>query len=131
MGRATDCSGALHLGLQDLDLLLKANLSGLAEFHMSPARATTKAPLPRDQRKTLPVGDRMIDGASSVMFTAAFGVAKQLVPAIPKKRNLLRFILMEKPATEASAASFVKMERHTSHGAGVLHHGRARHRPDR
>jgi hypothetical protein len=55
MGRATDCSGALHLGLQGLDLSLKANLSGLAEFHMSPARATTKAPLPRGQRKTLPV----------------------------------------------------------------------------
>jgi hypothetical protein len=49
-------------------------------------------------------GDRMIDGASSVMFTAAFGVAKQLVPAIAKKRNLLRFILMEKPATEALQA---------------------------
>jgi len=51
-------------------------------------------------------GDRMIDGASSVMFTAAFGVAKQLVPAIAKKRNLLRFILMEKPATEALQAQF-------------------------
>src|SRR5262245_52055531 len=38
----------------------------------------------------------MIDGASSVMFTAAFGIAKQLVPAIAKKRNLLRFILSGK-----------------------------------
>ena len=51
-------------------------------------------------------GDRMTDGASSVMFTAAFGVAKQLMPAIAKKRNLLRFILMEKPATEALQAQF-------------------------
>jgi phosphatidylserine/phosphatidylglycerophosphate/cardiolipin synthase-like enzyme len=50
--------------------------------------------------------DRMEDSASSMMFTAAFGVAKQLVPAIAKKRNPLRFILMEKPATKALKAAF-------------------------
>jgi hypothetical protein len=34
------------------------------------------------------------------MFTAAFGVAKQLVPTLSQKDDDLRFILMEKPATE-------------------------------
>ena len=50
--------------------------------------------------------DRVEDGASSIMFTAAFGVAKQLVPAIAKKRDLLRFVLMEKPATKALKDAF-------------------------
>jgi phosphatidylserine/phosphatidylglycerophosphate/cardiolipin synthase-like enzyme len=62
---------------------------------------------PRAKAKLLSwYGDRMEDCANSVMFTAAFGVAKQLVPAIAKKRNLLRFILMEKPATDALKAQF-------------------------
>jgi phosphatidylserine/phosphatidylglycerophosphate/cardiolipin synthase-like enzyme len=52
--------------------------------------------------------DRMEDCANSLMFTAAFGVAAQLVPAIAKKRNLLRFILMEKPATKSLKAEFSK-----------------------
>src|SRR5262249_58075555 len=51
-------------------------------------------------------GDRMIDGASAVMFTAAFGVAKQLVPAIARNRNLLRLILMEEPQTDARQPDF-------------------------
>jgi len=50
--------------------------------------------------------NRIEDCASSAMFTAAFGVAKQLVPAIAKKRNLLRFILMEKKATKSLQAAF-------------------------
>jgi hypothetical protein len=31
----------------------KGNVSGFAEFRVSPARATTKAPLPRGQRRNL------------------------------------------------------------------------------
>lgn len=45
-------------------------------------------------------GDRVEDAASGVMFTAAFGVAKQLVPSLAEDCDYLRFILMEKPATE-------------------------------
>jgi phosphatidylserine/phosphatidylglycerophosphate/cardiolipin synthase-like enzyme len=52
--------------------------------------------------------DRMEDCANSLMFTAAFGIASQLVPAIAKKRNLLRFILMEKPATKSLKTEFNK-----------------------
>jgi hypothetical protein len=50
MGRATDCSGALHLGLQGLDISSKGKRPGLCRVPVSPARATTKAPLPRGQR---------------------------------------------------------------------------------
>ncbi len=43
-------------------------------------------------------GDRMLDAQQLVMFTAAFGVAKQLVEPIAEKRSALRYVLMEKPA---------------------------------
>ena len=45
-------------------------------------------------------GDRVQDAAGSVMFTAAFGVAKQLVPSLAEDCDYLRFILMEKPPTD-------------------------------
>jgi len=64
-------------------------------------------------------GDRIEDSASSIMFTAAFGVAKQLVPAIAKKRTPLRFILMEKPATQALKATFDKDRKHIIMSYGV------------
>jgi phosphatidylserine/phosphatidylglycerophosphate/cardiolipin synthase-like enzyme len=41
----------------------------------------------------------MLDAANSVWFTAAFGVSKELIEPISKKRNQMRFVLMEKPAT--------------------------------
>jgi len=44
--------------------------------------------------------DRVEDAAGSVMFTAAFGVAKQLVPSLAQDCDYLRFILMEKPPTD-------------------------------
>lgn len=43
-------------------------------------------------------GRRMLAAANSVWFTAAFGVSKELVDPIAKKRNQMRFVLMEKPA---------------------------------
>ena len=56
MGRATDCSGVLHLGLRGLDLSsIKANASGFAEFRVSPA-GQTKAPLPQGPRRTIEEG---------------------------------------------------------------------------
>lgn len=56
-------------------------------------------------------GDRVEDAVSSVMFTAAFGVAKQLAPAFVKDRDCLRFILMEKPPTAALKNEFEKDRR--------------------
>jgi len=53
-------------------------------------------------------GNRIGNAAGSVMFTAAFGVAKQLVPALAKHRDLLRFILMEKPPTDAIKADLTQ-----------------------
>jgi len=42
---------------------------------------------------------RMLDAANSVWFTAAFGVTAKLVPPIAQKRDRMRFVLMEKPAS--------------------------------
>jgi len=55
--------------------------------------------------------DRVEDAVGSVMFTAAFGVAKQLAPAFVKDRDTLRFILMEKPPTTALKTEFDKDRR--------------------
>ena len=44
--------------------------------------------------------DRIEDAVGSIMLTAAFGVAKQLVPSIVADRDCLRFILLEKPPTK-------------------------------
>lgn len=45
-------------------------------------------------------GDRIEDAVGSVMFTAAFGVTEKLVPSLAEDCDYLRFILMEKPASE-------------------------------
>jgi phosphatidylserine/phosphatidylglycerophosphate/cardiolipin synthase-like enzyme len=46
-------------------------------------------------------GRRVLDGANSVWFTAAFGVTAELVEPIAKRRDQMRFVLMEKPAPAA------------------------------
>jgi phosphatidylserine/phosphatidylglycerophosphate/cardiolipin synthase-like enzyme len=46
-------------------------------------------------------GRRMLDCANSVWFTAAFGVTAELVDPIAKRRDQMRFVLMEKPAAAA------------------------------
>jgi hypothetical protein len=43
-------------------------------------------------------GRRMLNAANSVWFTAAFGVSKDLLEPIARKRDQMRFVLMEKPA---------------------------------
>jgi phosphatidylserine/phosphatidylglycerophosphate/cardiolipin synthase-like enzyme len=64
---------------------------------------------PRPKSKMLDwYADRIDDAAGSVMFTAAFGVAKQLVPSIAQDRDFLRFLLMEKPPTTALKEQFDK-----------------------
>lgn len=53
-------------------------------------------------------GDRMLDAAGQVMFTAAFGVTKTLVKPLAQERDQLRFILMEKPPIDAVKAELKK-----------------------
>jgi phosphatidylserine/phosphatidylglycerophosphate/cardiolipin synthase-like enzyme len=47
-------------------------------------------------------GRRMLNAANSVWFTAAFGVSPVLIEPIAKRRDQMRFILMEKPAPDAA-----------------------------
>src|SRR5262249_31579123 len=46
-------------------------------------------------------GRRMLNSANSVWFTAAFGVTAELVDPIARRRDQMRFVLMEKSATVA------------------------------
>ena len=50
-------------------------------------------------------GDRIEEATGTVMFTAAFGVTKELVAPLAGDRDFLRFILMEKPPTEEVKAA--------------------------
>jgi len=63
--------------------------------------------------------DRMEDSAGSLMFTAAFGVSKELAPSIAQSRKLLRFVLMEKPAPQAQTKEFAKDRKHLILSYGV------------
>jgi phosphatidylserine/phosphatidylglycerophosphate/cardiolipin synthase-like enzyme len=53
-------------------------------------------------------GDRIDDAVNSVMFTAAFGVTDKLIPPLARDRDFLRFILLEKPLTEAAKKKLCK-----------------------
>lgn len=46
-------------------------------------------------------GRRMLDAASSVCFTAAFGISKDLIEPVARKRKPMRFVLLEKPVPPA------------------------------
>ena len=46
-------------------------------------------------------GRRILDAANSVWFTAAFGISKELIDPIAKKRDETRFVLLEKPVPPA------------------------------
>jgi phosphatidylserine/phosphatidylglycerophosphate/cardiolipin synthase-like enzyme len=46
-------------------------------------------------------GRRMLNAANSLWFTAAFGISKELIDPVAKKRNQMRFVLLEKPVPEA------------------------------
>jgi len=43
----------------------------------------------------------MLDAANSLWFTAAFGIAKELIDPVAKKRDQMRFVLLEKPVPDA------------------------------
>src|SRR5262249_3808196 len=66
------------------------------------ARSVVGVFSPRNRAELLGwYGRRMLDCANSVWFTAAFGVTAELVEPIAKQRDQMRFVLMEKPATDA------------------------------
>jgi phosphatidylserine/phosphatidylglycerophosphate/cardiolipin synthase-like enzyme len=46
-------------------------------------------------------GRRMLNAANSLWFTAAFGISKELVDPVAKKRDQMRFVLLEKPVPDA------------------------------
>ena len=46
-------------------------------------------------------GRRMVDAANSVWFTAAFGISEELIDPIARKRDQMRFVLLEKPLSAA------------------------------
>jgi phosphatidylserine/phosphatidylglycerophosphate/cardiolipin synthase-like enzyme len=74
-----------------------------------PEKSLARLFSPRSKAKMLNwYGDRVEDAVGSLMFTAAFGVAKQLVPQMSADCDYLRYILMEKPPTEALKATFKK-----------------------
>ncbi len=71
-----------------------------------PERSTVLVFSPRTKADLLRwYGDRIRDATGAVMFTAAFGVARELVPALAQDRDFLRFVLMEKPPTAAVKAA--------------------------
>jgi phosphatidylserine/phosphatidylglycerophosphate/cardiolipin synthase-like enzyme len=85
---------------------VKAARAKLATLTPNPAEAITAKSVarlfsPRAKAEMLGwYGRRMLDACNSVWFTAAFGVSKDLIEPIAKKRKRMRFVLMEKPAPE-------------------------------
>jgi len=86
---------------------LKVARAELATLTPNPAEAITEKSVvrlfsPRAKAEMLGwYGRRMLNAANSVWFTAAFGVSKDLIDPIAKKRDQMRFVLMEKPAPQA------------------------------
>ncbi|WP_117190797.1 phospholipase D-like domain-containing protein [Rhizobium terrae] len=57
--------------------------------------------------------ERMDAASSSVMFTAAFGVAEQLVAKFASDKDFIRFVLMERPDSNAEAQATLAVDRDT------------------
>jgi phosphatidylserine/phosphatidylglycerophosphate/cardiolipin synthase-like enzyme len=64
-------------------------------------------------------GRRMLDAASAVCFTAAFGVNAKLMAPISVPRNEMRFVLMEKPAAAPQQKEFKRDLTHLQVTYGV------------
>jgi phosphatidylserine/phosphatidylglycerophosphate/cardiolipin synthase-like enzyme len=64
-------------------------------------------------------GRRMMNAANSVWFTAAFGISPVLMEPIAKKRDQMRFVLMEKPAPAAAKAVLTEDISHVFLSYGV------------
>ncbi|MBS1791767.1 MAG: hypothetical protein JST85_28925 [Acidobacteria bacterium] len=74
-----------------------------------PANSTVRVFSPRPKSDLLKwYGNRIGDATGSVMFTAAFGVAKQLIPKLAEDCDYLRFLLMEKPPGDELKAELTK-----------------------
>jgi phosphatidylserine/phosphatidylglycerophosphate/cardiolipin synthase-like enzyme len=66
------------------------------------AKSTARLFSPRAKAEMLGwYGRRMLDAANSVWFTAAFGISKELIDPVAKKRDQMRFVLLEKPVPDA------------------------------
>ena len=77
--------------------------------HLVGEKSITRVFSPRPKSALLKwYGDRIDDAVGGVMFTAAFGVTKQLVRPLARNRDFLRFILMEKPPTDAVRAELTE-----------------------
>jgi len=64
---------------------------------------------PRPNSKLLGwYGRRILDATSGVLFTPAFGIGKALLDPVAKARQVMRFVLMEKPPPKAQADLFKK-----------------------
>lgn len=86
---------------------------------LPPPESITQVFSPRPKADLLGwYGDRVGEAVNAVMFTAAFGVAPQLVPAFTAPSDHMRFILMEKPPTKKLKAELDKdRDIITSYGA--------------
>jgi phosphatidylserine/phosphatidylglycerophosphate/cardiolipin synthase-like enzyme len=86
---------------------LKVARTALAKLTPDPAEAIAVKSVarlfsPRQKAEMLGwYGRRMLDAANSVWFTAAFGISKDLIEPVAKKRDQMRFVLLEKPLPDA------------------------------
>lgn len=110
-------TAAQYLGYWELlkkDPDLDAARAGATKLTPNPpelidAKSIVRLFSPRSKSEMLKwYGRRIEDAVGTVMFTAAFGVADQLVGPLAKDRDFLRFILMEKPPNKALKAKLTK-----------------------
>jgi phosphatidylserine/phosphatidylglycerophosphate/cardiolipin synthase-like enzyme len=74
-----------------------------------PAKAIARVFSPRPKSDLLKwYGKRVTNAVGSVMFTAAFGVTKQLVTPLAEDCEYLKFILMEKPPGDETKKTLTK-----------------------
>jgi len=88
--------------------------SGVAKLTPDPreligARSIVRLFSPRANSKMLGwYGRRIADATNSLLFTAAFGITKALQDPIARPRRVMRFVLMEKPASQPQVKEFKK-----------------------
>src|SRR5262249_23517701 len=86
---------------------LKVARTALAKLPPDPAEVIAKNSVarlfsPRQKAEMLGwYGRRMLNAANSVWFTAAFGISKELIEPVAEKRDIMRFVLLEKPVPDA------------------------------
>jgi len=104
---------------------LAAARAGAMELTANPAEAIAERSVvrlfsPRNTAELLGwYGRRMLDCANSVWFTAAFGVTEKLVDPIANRRDQMRFVLMEKPASNAVKTKLTEDSTHVILSYGI------------